>query len=340
MASGKYDAYISRDIVKQSKYSQITAPMVEYRGDNDGSETDLAFEWSCITKPFSMDEEPEVYDRDQFLLFASSNIEDTTEFSAEVRLPLGSEKQIQTITEPTFVYIPAGLAHGPIEFKSVRKPITLWKWELDTKYSENWQPSDYSGYLAKPGMVAMDSSAATDAMVKAASEEHPPNILINEMDGTPLRYIRTPPSTGVSCWCKQLGIQANISTGYFVVNNRDYCTIEPVHYHTQFDEWLIFLGGNPMDITETDFHVEMFWGLEQEMQVVNSTCVAHVPPGLVHIGQDHRRVGKPYYESISVAGTGDYFATCDKIVVSREERGDPMIPKGARDWLPSMNSTY
>lgn len=333
MTQDNYAKHISRDIVKQSRYSQITAPMVDYRGDSINK--DLMFQWSCISKSFSMDEEPEVSDRDQFLLFASSNIEDPMEFHAEVELPLGERKERQLIVEPTFVYVPAGMPMGSVDFKTVRKPITLWRWSLDTKYSDHWMPSDVSKCLAKPGMVAMDASAATPEMLEmAAKKDLPPSVVVNEVDGTPLRYMRTPPTGGASCWSNLLGIKANLCTGYFVVKYRDYCTIEPVHYHTKFDEWLFFMGGNPMDVTDTDFCVEMFWGMEQEMQTIDCTCMAHVPPGMVHVGQDHRKVRKPYYESISVAGTGDYFAISDKVVVSVEDRGEPMIAPGARDYMP------
>jgi hypothetical protein len=45
----KYGKYISREIIEESKYPQVTAPMVKYRGDRGGR--DCTFEWSCITKP-------------------------------------------------------------------------------------------------------------------------------------------------------------------------------------------------------------------------------------------------------------------------------------------------
>jgi hypothetical protein len=325
MTKSLYGKYISKEIIEQSKYPQITAPMVNYRGDRGGK--DLTFQWSCITQPLVMDDEPEVNNvDDQFLLFAGTNLDDVHEFQAEIELPMGKEKQKFTITEPTFVYVPKGLVRGPVNFKSIKKPIAFWDIHLSTKYSENWMPSDCSKYLAKPGMMTVDTAGVSDKL--------PPPIQITHPTGTPFRYMRMPAMVGVTCWSKVLGLQANLCMGYNTAKYRDYCAVEPVHYHRHFDEWIIFLGGNPLNVEDFDAEIEMFWGREHEKQVIDSTCVAHVPPGHVHMGQEHRRIGKPYLECITVAGTGNYYQDVDKVLISKEEAGEVMIPKGARDWVP------
>lgn len=326
MAKSLYGKYISRDIIEQSKYSQITAPMINYRGDRGGK--DLTFQWSCITQPFVMDAEPEVNNvDDQFLLFAGTNLDDVHEFKAEIELPLGKEMQRQIITEPTFVYIPKGLVHGPIKIKSVKKPISIWDYHLSTKYSENWVAPEYSKYLAKPMMMTVDTAGAGD-------KSRPPDIQITHPTGTPFRYIRSAAMAGVTGWTKMMGIQANLCMGYFVTKYRDYCCVEPVHYHRHFDEWIFFIGGNPLDVEDFDAEIEMVWGKERERQLINSTCITHIPPGLIHLGQEHRRIGKPYLESINVAGTGNYYQDVDKVLLSNEDKGEVMIPEGARDWVP------
>ena len=70
MPPTKYGKYVTRDIIEQSKYSRITSPIAKYQGA--GGVNALTCEWSCITKPLVMDDEPEVdNERDQFLLFGS-----------------------------------------------------------------------------------------------------------------------------------------------------------------------------------------------------------------------------------------------------------------------------
>ena len=69
MPRTKYGKYISREIIKKSKYPQINTPIAKYDGCQGGGNA-LSCEWSCITKPLVMDAEPEVdNERDQFLLF-------------------------------------------------------------------------------------------------------------------------------------------------------------------------------------------------------------------------------------------------------------------------------
>ncbi len=333
MAQSQYAKYISKEIIEESKYPKITAPIVSYHGDRGGR--DLAFQWSCITQPLVMDQEPETSDRDQFLLLASTNMDDLRDFRAEIELPLGKDKQRQLISEPAFVYIPAGLVHGPLTVKSVSRPLALWKWTLDAKYSEHWVAADYSNHVVAPRMMDAQPPTPPGGTAPSADLDPRPIVEYRGPGGTPFRYIRTPPIIAYDCFCKPLGIQANLCAGVYGVKYREYCTAEPVHYHTRLDEWLIFLGGDPLNVETFDAHIEMFWGNEQEMQVIDHTCIAHVPPGLIHLGQDVRGVGKPYWHSITVAGTGDYFAEREKVVLSKEEIGEPMIAEGATDWVPA-----
>ena len=147
MPPTKYGKYISREIIKESKYSQINTPIAKYDGCPGGGNA-LNCEWSCITKPFVMDAEPEIdKERDQFLLFAPSNIDDPKDFHAEIELPIGKEGKKQVINEPTVVYIPKGLVHGPVKFKTVKKPIAFLNFYLSPQYSTKWVAPDESKYL-------------------------------------------------------------------------------------------------------------------------------------------------------------------------------------------------
>jgi hypothetical protein len=40
-----------------------------------------------------------------------------------VEFSLGEEEEVQVITSTSFVWIPRGLAHGPLNIKTVNKPI-------------------------------------------------------------------------------------------------------------------------------------------------------------------------------------------------------------------------
>ena len=80
MASTEHGKYVTREIIAESKYPEITAPMARYSGCRGGGDA-LVAEWSCITKPMVMDQEPEVDpDRDEIILIGSTNVEDGADF--------------------------------------------------------------------------------------------------------------------------------------------------------------------------------------------------------------------------------------------------------------------
>jgi hypothetical protein len=51
MAQKKYGKYLTREIIADSKYAEITAPIARYTGCRGGGQDALEAEWSCITQP-------------------------------------------------------------------------------------------------------------------------------------------------------------------------------------------------------------------------------------------------------------------------------------------------
>jgi hypothetical protein len=93
MAPKKYGKFVTREIIAESKYPEITVPIARYNGCCGGGDA-LVAEWSCITKPMVMDQEPEVNpDRDELILIGSTNVRDGADFHAEVEIALGPKAQ-------------------------------------------------------------------------------------------------------------------------------------------------------------------------------------------------------------------------------------------------------
>jgi hypothetical protein len=318
----KYGKYITREIIKQSKYSQITTPIAKYDGDRGGD--DFKFEWSCITKPFTMDNEPEVNNCDQYMLFASSNTEDFSDFQAEIELPLGPEGKKQIITQPKLVYIPRGLKHGPVKFKSIKKHIAFMNIFLSPQVSTDWVAPDESKYIAKLGPLSTPVARPGTA----------PSIQASHPTGTPFRHIREVPMPALELFSEKLGFPGKLCMGYFIVKYREFAYLEPVHYHTFIHQRHIYLGSNPTDIEDFDADIELWLGKEREKHVIDTCAVNHMVPGLVHLGDEIRRVGKPFLSIGVMVGTGEYFKTKDKVLLSREDRGEVMISEGSPDYVP------
>ena len=75
------------------------------------------------------------HDFAQYLCFFSSSPQDAEDFGAEIELALGEEQEKQVITSPTVAYIAAGLYHGPLVVKKLRKPFLFIDVAMTGRYS-------------------------------------------------------------------------------------------------------------------------------------------------------------------------------------------------------------
>lgn len=91
--------------------------------------------WNCINKPISM-ANPHTHDFDEIFHFFGAEAADISDFDAVVEVTMGEALEEHTITEPTIVYVPAGLVHAPINVKTVNKPIIFMNVANAPDYSE------------------------------------------------------------------------------------------------------------------------------------------------------------------------------------------------------------
>ncbi len=335
MASTKHGKYVTREIIAESKYPEITAPMARYKGCRGGGDA-LEAEWSCITKPMVMDQEPEVDpDRDEIILIGSTNIEDGTDFRAEVEIALGPKGKKHVFTEPVCIYLPKGYTHGPVTVKSLNKPIFVQSSRLAARYSPGWDvknESDLVCLIAK-NRPPVDMAPPGDVtMPPDITAIHPPNI--------PFRYIRLAFGRGLGYGYvpKQLGWPAKVSPMYASAFYRDYCCLEPVHAHRESHQISMYIGGNAHDIEDFDASIDVYLGKEQERHTLDSSSVIHYVPGIPHGGDERREVNKPFYQLMWVIGPRmeSYYdaAPYDKVQLSDESKGQVMITPGANDYTP------
>jgi hypothetical protein len=82
---------------------------------------------------------------------------------------------------------------------------------------------------------------------------------------------------------------ANLSIGFSYLTE-PFKMIEDEHRHT-FDQFLLFVGGDPTNFTEFDAEVEL--GLGGETHLLTYPCWVFVPKGLSHCPLIVKRVTKP-----------------------------------------------
>jgi len=134
MAGLKYQKYVIDAKTNQSVFEQITVPQVNLFGDKDLDGIPFTMNWSLLTQPFVMVDNTHSHDFNQVICFLGGDVNDVSKFDAEIEMHFGIEKEKRLITSPSFIYIPAGLAHGPLIIKTVNKPIMYMDFPLAPKY--------------------------------------------------------------------------------------------------------------------------------------------------------------------------------------------------------------
>ncbi len=71
-----------------------------------------------------------------------------------------------------------------------------------------------------------------------------------------------------------------------------YLMIKEPHSH-DFDQFLCFLGFDPMNIRDFRAEIEFSFGVENEKHIIDSATTIHIPKGLVHGPLNFKRVDKP-----------------------------------------------
>ena len=120
MAESKYGKYIVRGIA--SKESMPGVMPSAFGEPEDWAGIKHRMKWDYVSQPVQM-EEAHSHDFEEFLCFMGTNPNNKEDFGAEIEVSMGKEGEKQVIDTPTVFVIPKGMAHSPINFKKVDKPV-------------------------------------------------------------------------------------------------------------------------------------------------------------------------------------------------------------------------
>ena len=130
----RHGKYIVELKPKYSDFKAVQVPQFGAYGARDMDSAPFCLGWSFVTEPFVMISEPHTHDFDQFLHFFNGDSLHLAEFPAEVEFTLGEELETHVITGPTVIHVPAGVLHGPLEFKKVDAPVVFMNVALTPEY--------------------------------------------------------------------------------------------------------------------------------------------------------------------------------------------------------------
>jgi hypothetical protein len=132
MTSSKYDKYFVKEpiLTRGGFFPVVVANGAQHF---DGAEFSLRVHY--IAEPGILVKEPHSHDFEQFYFFIGADLANIKEFEAEVEFSLGEECEKHIINVPTAVHVPAGMIHGPMNFKRIEKPIIFIDTLLSAQYA-------------------------------------------------------------------------------------------------------------------------------------------------------------------------------------------------------------
>jgi hypothetical protein len=146
MAKSKLEKYIRRDAIdritpQKARFPEVIQPSLLLKSDENFGNKNVSQYFLAIPKPFEMIKACHKHTDDQFLLFIGSDFTNMGDLGGEVELTLsedGEKLEVFTLTTSTWVYVPAGLYHCPLNFKKIndpRKPILFIDSYFGAQYS-------------------------------------------------------------------------------------------------------------------------------------------------------------------------------------------------------------
>ncbi len=88
------------------------------------------------------------------------------------------------------------------------------------------------------------------------------------------------------------GVDTNLSIAWRYLT-KPLVMDEIPHAHPEFDEFLVFLGGNLENMFDFDADIEISMGKEREIYKINKSTIIYIPKGLFHCPINFKRIGKP-----------------------------------------------
>jgi hypothetical protein len=137
MSEGKYGKYlVDAPIMRSVAFPQITQPQVNIFGGDHLGGVKFTMNWSYLTEPFAMTPDTHSHDFDQVICVLGGDPMNIREFGGEVEMFFGEELERHVITSPTYIYVPAGVVHYPLNILKINKPIMYMDFPLTARYTK------------------------------------------------------------------------------------------------------------------------------------------------------------------------------------------------------------
>jgi mannose-6-phosphate isomerase-like protein (cupin superfamily) len=250
--------------------------------------------WGLTAGPSTV-EAPHQHSFTELIGFIGGDAENPYELGGEVEIRLGDENYI--LKKSCLVFIPKGLTHCPIQFKSIDSPI-LW---FTMAPNGMYQRADNPAAPTLPGVTREEKHLPRK---NAALTDYSRYIITEMKKG--LDFPKPPQDlpTNVSPMTRLLWLDSEIASGAFYMECVWYGKGEGIggpdpHVH-DFDEVLGFIGTNRQDPHDLGGTVELW--LDDEKHSLQKSCLVFVPRGMKHCPMTLKNIRTPIFHFSSGNG--------------------------------------
>lgn len=316
---GKFDCLFHEFQPQETFWGDwLHSPQAYFRGKRDIPGANLNVGFQVFTGEVELEKEPHFHREEEYLFFMGAKLPDVfSSWDAEIEFYLGDsldEMEKVVITKPTCVRLPSGMWHSPLTFKRVSKPVlfqaALQHGDFGTikqislpdgrkilQYTgeESTECVNQKGKLCTHCGKCLSFSKPVEpywTVVGNLSEKHKDLVLDLVKEETQWGDWCPSPQTYFRGQTYMKDAQYHVGFQVFTKDN----DMEGVHFHQGRDEYIFFMGADPMNIFDFECDIDFAIGDHpdrMEHYHITKPTVVRIPPNVWHCPILFRNMKKP-----------------------------------------------
>jgi hypothetical protein len=312
------------------------SPQAYFRGEADMPGANMNVGFQVFKSPVFLEREPHFHREEEYLVFLGAKLPDVfSSFDAEIDFYMGPTLDVMekiVITKPTIIRIPPCTWHCPLDFRRMTKPVLFQAVLMHGKFGAIKQRKNedggneylYLGDEARPCVLNPEKKCDycgtcfdRDAVVE--DRENAPKPYWFEKKGELSPEIRElvcelpVENTKWGDWCPTPQAYfrgetympgANYHVGFQIFTAEN--DMEDCHFHQGADEYIFFMGADPMNIFDFDAEIDFYIGDDpdkMELYKITKPTVVRLPPTMWHCPILFRKMNKPLlFQAAFLAG--------------------------------------
>jgi hypothetical protein len=316
--SRKFDHLFHEFVPQETNYGAwCRSPQAYFNGDADIEGANLTIGFQVFTAPVLLESEPHFHREEEYLIFLGAVLPDVfSAFDAEIEVCIGKtlgamEKVV--VTKPTIIRVPKGYWHSPLNFKRVTKPVMFQSAVMHGKLGTiklRKTPDGAEEYIFSDGGYP-DGAGKEPAFTGAPYWTVKDGALSEELQPLVCELPKEETKWGDWCPTPQAYFRgetympgANFHVGFQTFTGQ--LDMEDAHFHQGADEYIFFMGADPMNILDFDAEIDFYIGDSpdgMELYKITKPTVVMLPPTVWHSPILFRNVKKPVlFQAAFLAG--------------------------------------